>query len=201
MKFLPTTLSLCLAALVLLTLPATADAQAAPAVAGAGLYIGTGFGAAFGNREIDDSNSRNDETLGHAAKLYVGYQLTDHFGVQAGYVRLRGLNQNTGSGSTLVQQTVSAHSVYMAGTGRLALGASFALTGKVGVSAGKVTDASPANTTTDALRGSQTSLLVGSGVEYRLNDKLTLSIELESYGQLSRQVKGSTLTFGSRIDF
>jgi hypothetical protein len=166
-----------------------------------GPYIGAAWGPAFGNREIDDSNSRNDEGLGRSAKVYGGIQFTEHFGVQAGYVRLHALNQNTGSGASLVQQTVNGRSVYAAGTARLPLGSSFALTGKLGVSFGKVTAAHPATATNAALLGSRTSPLVGTGAEYVLNRQVAFAVDLDSYGKLSRQVKGSALNFGARVLF
>jgi opacity protein-like surface antigen len=176
-----------------------APADAAKAVTGP--YVGAAFGAAFGNREIDDNNSRNDEGLGHAAKVYAGYQFSENFGLQAGFVRLRALNQNTGSGATLVKQTVTGESTYVAGTARWPLGTSFALTGKVGVSFGKVSAASPATAATNLLVGSRTSLLIGTGAEYVLNRQLSFSAELESYGKLSAQVKGNALTLGARYTF
>jgi hypothetical protein len=195
------TVSICCAALAALSVHAQAHAQAGAAKEVAGPYIGAALGPAFGDREIDDSSSSNDEHIGRGAKIYVGYQLTEHFGVQAGYVRLRELNRNTGSGATLIEQTASGHSTYLAGTGRWPLGQSFALTGKVGVSFGKVTDTSPSTAATNSLLGRKTSLLIGSGAEYVLNRDVAFSVELESYGKISRQVKGNSLTFGTRFTF
>lgn len=196
-----TSASVCWAALAALSVHAQVHAQAGTAKEVTGPYIGAAFGAAFGNREIDDSNSSNDEHLGRSAKIFGGYQLTEHFGVQAGYVRMSELNQNTGSGATLVKQAVTGHSTYVAGTARLPLGQSFALTGKLGVSFGKVTDASPPTVATNLLLGSKTSLLVGTGAEYVLNDNVSFSVELESYGKISNQVKGNSLTVGARFTF
>ncbi len=196
-----TTVSVCCAGLTALSLHAEVHAQASTAKQVIGPYIGAAFGATFGNREIDDSNSSNDEHIGRAAKLFGGYQLTENFGVQAGYVRMRDLNQNTGTGATLVKQTATGQSTYVAGTARLPLGQSFALTGKVGVSFGKVTAASPSTAAANSLRGSKTSLLVGTGAEYVLNHNVAFSVELESYGKLSEQVKGNTLTVGTRFTF
>jgi OmpA-OmpF porin, OOP family len=196
-----TTASVCWATLVALSIHAEAHAQASAGRDVTGPYVGAAFGGAFGNREIDDSNSRNDEGIGRSAKVYGGYQLTENFGVQAGYVRLRDLNQNSGTGATLVRQTVSGRSVYVAGTARLPLGQSFALTGKAGVSFGKVTDASPSTAATNLLVGSKTSLLVGTGAEYVLNRNVSFAVELESYGKISNQVKGNALTVGTRFTF
>ena len=98
-------------------------------------------------------------------------------------------------------QTATGHSAYVAGTARLPLGQSFALTGKLGVSFGKVTDASPSTAATNLLLGSKTSLLVGTGAEYVLNHNVSLSVELGSYGKISNQVKGNSLTVGIRFTF
>ena len=123
MKRFITTSALCIA-FAALSVHDQVHAQAGAAVEVAGPYIGTAFGAAFGNREIDDSNSSNDERIGRSAKIFGGYQITENFGVQAGYVRMQALNQNTGSGLTLVNRTVNGHSGYVAGTARLPLGQS-----------------------------------------------------------------------------
>lgn len=128
-----TTVAVCCIAFAALSVHAQAHAQEFTAKTVIGLYIGVATGASFGNREIDDSNSSNDEGLGHSGKLFGGYQWIEHFGAQSGYVRLQDLNQNTGSGATLVKQTATGQSTYVAGTGRLPLGTSFALTGKLGV--------------------------------------------------------------------
>lgn len=166
-----------------------------------GPYIDVAYGAAFGNREIDDSNHESDERIGRGMKLYGGYQLTEHFGIQAGYASMRRLNQNTGAGTTLATQTASGHTVYVAGTARLPLGQSFALTTKVGISFGRVTSARPSSATTATLLGNTTSLLFGTSAEYVLDHNVAFLIELESYGRISNQVKGNTLTVGTRLTF
>jgi hypothetical protein len=166
-----------------------------------GPYLGFAFGAAFGNRETADSNSSNDEGLGRSAKFFGGYQLSENFGLQVGYARIRDLNQNTGKGATLLVQTARGRSAFAAGTARWPLGDSFALTGKLGVSFGKVSAVNPVNAATSQLLGSKTSLLVGSGVEYVFNNHLAMSLELESYGHLSPQVRGNLITLGTRFTF
>ena len=195
------TISVCCAALAALSIHSQVHAQTSAAKEVTGPYIGIAFGAAFGNREIDDSNSSNDEGIGRSAKFVGGYQLTENFGVQVGYVRMHDLNQNIGAGSTLVNRTVNGRSAYLAGTARLPLGQSFALTGKVGASFGKVTSVSPSSAATNSLLGSNTALLVGTGAEYVLNRSVSFAVELESYGKISKQIKGNTLTVGTRFMF
>jgi opacity protein-like surface antigen len=120
------------------------NAQASAAKEVIGPYVGAAFGTAFGNREIDDSNRSDDERIGHGAKVYGGYQLTEH---------------------------------------------------------GKVTDTGPSTAATNSLLGNKTSLLVGTGAEYVLNHNVSFSVELDSYGKISEQVKGNTLTLGTRFTF
>jgi opacity protein-like surface antigen len=196
-----TTIAVCCAALAAPSVHAQSHAEPSAAKVVTGPYLGVALGPAFGNREIDAPNSSSDEHIGRGAKIYGGYQLTEHLGVQAGYVRLHELNQNTGSGATLVEQTANGRSAYAAGTARLPLGQSFALTGKLGVSFGKVSAARPATAATSSLVGSKTSLLVGTGADYVLDHNVAFSVELESYGKLSSQVKGNTLTLGTRFTF
>ncbi len=81
------------------------------------------------------------------------------------------------------------------------MGQSFALTGKVGIDLGKVTDASPSTASTNKLFGDQTSLLIGTGADCVLNQNVLISVELESNGKFSSQVKGNTLTVGTRFTF
>jgi hypothetical protein len=166
-----------------------------------GPYVGAAWGLAFGNREIDDANSSNSEGLGRTGKVYAGYQLTERLGLQAGYVRVRRLNQNTGSGATMVKQTVAGHSSYLAGTARLPLGPSIALTGKLGVSFGSVSDASPATDATPARLGHRTALLIGTGVAWVLSHDVSLCVELDSYGKMSPTVKANSLTVGAQFRY
>ncbi len=193
--------AVCCATLATLFAHAPANAQAAADHAVIGPYIGVAYGAAFGNRETDDSNHDSDESIGHAMKVYGGYQWSEHFGVQAGYAGMRRLNQDTGKGATLVTRSANGRSLYLAGTARLPLGSSFALTAKLGASFGKVGSARPSSAATDALLGHKTSLMFGTGAEYVLDHHVAFSIELDSYGKISDRVKGNTLTLGTRITF
>jgi OmpA-OmpF porin, OOP family len=165
-----------------------------------GPYVGIAFGAAFGNRETDNSGYDEDERSGSGTKIFAGYQFTEHFGVQAGYVHINRLNQNTGAGATLVKQTVTGQSTYLAGTARLPLGRMFALTAKAGVSLGRVTDADP-STTAGSLQGRKTSLMGGTGAEFILNRNVLFAVELESYGRIAAKVNGHTMTIGTRYTF
>lgn len=55
--------------------------------------------------------------------------------------------------------------------------------------------------TAKAVTGPYIGAAFGTGAEYVLNHNVSFSVELESYGKISEQVKGSTLTVGTRFTF
>jgi len=115
--------------------------------------------------------------------------------VEAGYAALGSFSENLTVGGASVKQEGKARSIFSAATGRLPLGESFALHGRLGLSSGKVsgTNVLPAN---DNLMGSKTSVLFGVGAEYRPKPNVALTVNYDSYGKLSNNVKASALVFG-----
>ena len=132
---------------------------------------------------------------GQAAKLFGGYRFTENFGIEAGYAALGSFSESVTVGGASVKQDGKARSIFGAATGRLRLGESAALHGRLGLSSGKVsgTNVLPAS---DNLLGSKTSVLFGVGAEYRPKPNLALTLNVDSYGKLSNNVKASALVFG-----
>ncbi len=190
-----------LTALMVLATTTTSSAQAATTDEAAGpFYVGVGVGgSAFGTRDVVATKGPADEQS-RAFKIYGGYQITDHFGVQAGYTRLGSLNDTFTSSGVGVKQTVSGRSLYVAGTARYRVSESFALIGKLGVSFGKATGTNLL-ATSDNLIGSRRYLMGGFGGEYRLNRSLALTADYEAYGKLSNKVSADAFTLGARFTF
>jgi OOP family OmpA-OmpF porin len=188
-----TALTVCLATV-------TAAALAAPAGEIVGPYAGVGLGTSqVGTTGVIAQKLSSDET-DSAARIYAGYHLTDHFGIEAGYVRLGKLQDRFRAGSADVSQTANARSLYLAGTGRLPLGAGFALTGKAGLSFGKASGTDNLGGS-DSLIGSRTSAVLGVGAEYRLNRDVAFTVDLDTFGKVSKRVAASALTAGVRLSF
>lgn len=172
----------------------TLTAQAAP---------NDGLTGAYARVEVGRSNIGLSSTLpqagsdehGQAAKLYGGYRFNEHFGMEAGYAVLGSFSENVTVGAANVKQDGKARSIFGAATGRVPVGESFALHGRLGLSSGKVTGTNllPAS---DNLMGSKTSVLFGLGAEYRPKPNVVLSVNYDSYGKLSNNVKASALVFG-----
>ena len=132
---------------------------------------------------------------GQAVKVFGGYRFNENLGVEAGYAALGKFSESVTVAGANVTQDGKARSIFGAATGRLPLGEAFALHGRLGLSAGKVsgTNLLPAG---DSLMGSKTSVLFGFGGEYRPKPNVALTLNVDSYGKVSNKVKASALVFG-----
>ncbi len=165
-----------------------------------GPYLGIGLGVSKLGPHDDGHGDGHGDGPG-AAKLYGGYRLTDTWGVEAGWAHLGHVQEDsTAADGSTVRHRGDASSLYLAGTGRIALGAGFSLTGKAGLSFGHV-GARDADGGDFTLGGSRASPLLGIGAEYRLNRHLALSFDLDAYGKVSDKVKAGAATVGLRYGF
>ena len=163
-------------------------------------YLGIGLGVAKLGPRGGGHGGAHGERAG-AAKLYGGYRLTDTWGVEAGWAQLgRVHNDTTATDGSTVHHNGHAHSLYLAGTARVALGHGFSLTGKAGVSFGRVS-AKDSGDAAFTLGGHKASPLLGIGVAYRVNRHVALTFDLDGYGKVSDKVKAGTATIGMRYGF
>jgi OmpA-OmpF porin, OOP family len=166
-----------------------------------GAYVGGAigaFGAAATNGTLKESNSGSKN--GSGAKLFAGYQLTENFGAELGFIRSSTLKRSLIVGNTNVEQKGSVNALYLAGTGRFAIGEQFALTGKLGLARGKFsgTNVLP---TASAITGSGTGLLASVGAEYRLTTKLAATIEYDYLPKTSNRLKSAMISAGVKVTF
>ncbi len=162
-----------------------------------------GLTGAYARVEVGRSNFSLSSTLpqagsdehGQAVKVFGGYRFNENLGVEAGYAALGKFSQSVTVGGASLKQDGKARSIFGAATGRLPLGESFALHGRLGLSSGKVsgTNVLPVS---GNLMGSKTSVLFGVGAEYRPKPNVALTVNYDSYGKLSKNVKASALVFG-----
>jgi OmpA-OmpF porin, OOP family len=141
-----------------------------------------------------------EDRFGRAAKLFGGYRFNEHLGLEVGYAALGSLRKRVSIGGANLNQDAKARSIFAMATGRLPLGESLALHGRLGMSLGKVNGINilPAS---DNLIGSATSLVLGVGAEYKPLKNLALSVNFDDFGRLSKKVKASSLVFGVHFWF
>ena len=137
---------------------------------------------------------------GQAAKLFGGYRFNENFGVEAGYAALGSFSESVTVGAASVKQDGKARSLFGVATGRLPFGESFAVHGRLGLSAGKVsgTNGLPA---ANNLMGSTTSVLFGLGAEYRPTSNVALTLNYDDFGHLSTRVRANSLVVGLHFWF
>jgi OmpA-OmpF porin, OOP family len=162
-----------------------------------------GITGAYARVEVGRSHFSLSSTLpqlgsddhGQAFRVFGGYRFNKNVGVEAGYAALGSLSENVTVGGASVKQDGIARSIFGAATGRLPVGESFALHGRLGLSSGKVsgTNVLP---TSDDLMGSRTSMMFGIGAEYRPQPNVALTVNYDNYGTLSNNVKASAVVFG-----
>ena len=169
-------------------------AQAAPNDGIVGVYARVEVGRS--NFSLSSALPRvGSDEHDQAVKVFGGYRFNENLGLEAGYAALGKFSESVNVGGASVTQDGKARSIFGAATGRLPLGESFAIHGRLGLSAGKVSGTSvlPAD---DNLMGSKTSVLSGLGAEYRPKPNVALTVNYDSYGKLSNNVKASALVFG-----
>jgi OOP family OmpA-OmpF porin len=170
----------------------TTAAQSADADDYRGIYVG--IGAGISGMELKDSAApRVDDSLrGGVLKLFTGYQFNRFLGVEGGYARTEKFDETRTVSGASVKQSARSSIFYAAATGRLPIGDSFALTGKVGVARGKV-HGDGSVTGADDLSGHANSALVGIGGQYRISEKTDVQLDIEGIDKLSSRVLSAGL--------
>lgn len=166
------------------------------------LYMGASMGGSSFSLASSGTTAaferRDGDKKGTAYKLYGGYRLTEHFGIEAGYARLGRVSQWTSVRGVSALQSASGQAFYGAATARMPLGESFALNGRLGLARGKVSGNDHA---APSLSGNATGVMAGFGAEYSVSRNIALTADFDYFGKLSKQVKGGMLTVGLRANF
>ena len=172
----------------------------------------TGFyaGGAIGRSSFSFSSSSSapapwggekNSKAGTAYKLYGGYRLTEHFGVEAGYARLGRVSQWRSAYGASTLQSGSGQAFYAAATARLPLGDSFAVNGRLGIARGRISGGDNGAPGDRRFSGSANGVMAGFGAEYRVTQNLAITADYDYFGKLSKQAKGGMLTVGVKASF
>lgn len=165
-----------LAGVLLATLPAApVHAQAAPAAPAVTLT---------GTTEAAPAGATSNR--GAAWRLLAGYQFSNTFGLEAAYGDLGRYGYASGIPGLSALGDVRMRAWSLAGTGNLALGTSWSLTGKVGLGSKQAElgrfGGPLAATPWAAQGGTRSDLLLGLGLGYSVGRGFGLRFEYENYG-------------------
>lgn len=123
----------------------------------------------YGGLSLGASRLQHSDDNGSVFKLYGGYQITEHFGAEAGFMRLGDLPQD-----------VKARAFYTAGTARWDLTSSFSVNGLLGVAY-------------EQLDRDETAVLVGFGAQYRLSPRSALTVSFDHLADVTEEGASSEM--------
>jgi outer membrane protein W len=182
------------------SLVAMAQSQAADSGAHTGPYVGMGLGASRFNLSKPSTPSVDSDTKGSAVKLYGGYQFTQYFGTELGFLRTGDIAETRLVAGVPVTQTAKTYSYYTAVTGRFPLTHSFAIVGRAGLAYSQVkgTNVQPGM---DTVLGNKTSFMAGIGARYQMFDHLALALDVDRVHKQSDRVAANMVTIGAQVNF
>jgi OOP family OmpA-OmpF porin len=132
----------------------------------------------YGGLSLGASRLPDSDTHGSVFKLYGGYQITENFGAEAGFIRLGDIKRTSGTGDDAFTQVTNARAFYSAGTARWQLSDSFSVNGLLGASYNQMTG------------DDRTSVMLGLGAQYRLTPRTELTVNVDHLAEVSE--KGSS---------
>ena len=163
-------------------------------------YIGAGAAIVDHEFNVQGASNLNHSEYKSSGKLFGGYDFNQNWGVEAGYTDYRTSNASYTVGGVPGSAEADGHSVYLAGKATLPVNERFSVYGKLGAAYNKV----DLSSTTPGLSRdeSDTELYGGVGVQYNLNQNVSLIAEYERYGS-SRDfgAKPDVWTVGAKYSF
>jgi OOP family OmpA-OmpF porin len=164
-----------------------------------GAYIGANVGRSEVKLSIDEEGSTKKSDTGY--KAYAGYNFTQNFGAEAGYVDFGKVNGNI----SVVKVEAKSHAFYVAATGTLPLNEQFSLFAKAGVSQNRTKITLSAFNVRESESNNKTSAIFGIGAAYNINKNLSAVAEYENFGKIINadggDVKADMLSIGLRYKF
>jgi OOP family OmpA-OmpF porin len=137
----------------------------------------------YGAVSLGASRLDKADDHGNVFKVYGGYQITEHFGAEAGFLRLGNVETDT--------QSAKARAFYTAGTARWELNDRFSVNGMLGVAQRQVTGDRTSGASN--LNRDNTAVIVGFGAQYRLTPRLELTANLDHLADVTEESSSSDL--------
>ena len=163
-----------------------------------GAYIGANVGRSELKLSDEEGSIKKSDT---GYKAYAGYDFTQNFGAEAGYVDFGKLTQNDGGAKLEVKN----HAFYVAATGTLPLNEQFSLFAKAGVSQNRTKVSYSELNFSESESHNKTSALFGIGAAYHFDKKLSLVAEYENFGTVASEdgskLKADMFSIGLRYKF
>jgi opacity protein-like surface antigen len=162
-------------------------------------YIGIGVATSDHDLKIGAAGSTTSDGWKASGKVFGGFDVTPMFGVEAGYTDIRKADHTYTIGGVTGSATSEGSRSYLAGKATMPVNDAFSVYGKLGVGYSKLKLSSPGLGNSD---DSKTEAYAGLGGQYKLSEKVALSLEYERYGKSKDAgVKADAITLGARYSF
>jgi OOP family OmpA-OmpF porin len=145
----------------------------------------------YGGISLGGSRFESNENDGSVFKLYGGYQITENFGAEMGYLRTGDIERAAG--------LAKSRAFYTAGTARWQLSEKFAVSGLMGLAYGEVLDDTAIGA--DNLNDENVSVMVGIGAQYRLSPRTELTFNVDHLDKQTERVSTDIVTAGLVMRF
>ncbi|WP_038500997.1 outer membrane beta-barrel protein [Janthinobacterium agaricidamnosum] len=168
-----------------------------------GAYAGVGVTASRYKFDVPNVASGDDHSGTKAAgKLFAGYDFNQTWAVEGGYEDFGSRDYNfTQNGGATGSVSTASHGFYVAGKATMPVNDQVGVFGKLGVARNH--DSISGSGAAAGLSGdNKTGLYASVGAQYAINKNVSLTAEVEHFGQSADQGHKSTaLSLGARYNF
>ncbi|MET3130143.1 OOP family OmpA-OmpF porin [Oxalobacteraceae bacterium GrIS 1.11] len=168
-----------------------------------GAYVGAGVTAGRFNYSVPGATSGDDHSgYKSAGKIFGGYDIDKTWAVEGGYTDFGSKSYNYTSQAG-VNGTINtdSHALYVAGKATMPVNEQIGVFGKLGVA--RLHNGISGSGDAAGISGdSKTGLYASVGGQYAINKNVSLTAEVEHFGQSADQGRKSTaLSVGARYNF
>jgi OmpA-OmpF porin, OOP family len=133
-------------------------------------------------------------------KLFGGYQVDEHFGVELGYLRASGLSKTYALNGGSITQQGNASGLYVAGTARIGITERWSLGAKLGLGRGQF-DANNVLPAANSIAGGKTGVFMGLGAEYSITPKISAIASYDYFPKAGERLRVGGLSLGIKASF
>jgi opacity protein-like surface antigen len=162
-------------------------------------YIGLGVASSDHDFKIGAAGTSNPDGYKASGKIFGGFDVNPMFGIEAGYTDIRRADHTYTIGAIPGSATTEGSRSYLAAKATWPVNDAFSVYGKLGAGYSKVKFRS---TTLGNEDDSDTEVYAGLGGQYKINEKVALTLEYERYGKSKDfGAKADAITVGARYNF
>ena len=162
-------------------------------------YIGVGVASADHDFKIGAAGSTSSDGYKGSGKIFGGFDVNPILGVEAGYTDIRKADHRYTIGANSGTATTEGSRSYLAAKGTMPVNDALSVYGKLGVGYSKTKFRATSLASQD---DSDTEVYAGLGTQYKVSDRMALTLEYERYGKSKDVgVKADAITVGARYSF